>query len=84
MSSPSVAQVHFSVLDLDLHSAFTAGEGETAFERDAALAARTSVMPPFPEDRFLCSFSHIFAGGYSAGYYRCGTNLVCVLFVQLL
>jgi oligopeptidase A len=26
-------------------------------------------MPPFPEDRFLCSFSHIFAGGYSAGYY---------------
>jgi oligopeptidase A len=26
-------------------------------------------MPPFPEDRFLCSFSHIFAGGYSAGYF---------------
>jgi oligopeptidase A len=26
-------------------------------------------MPSFPEDRFLCSFSHIFAGGYSAGYY---------------
>jgi oligopeptidase A len=24
---------------------------------------------PLPEDRFLCSFSHIFAGGYSAGYY---------------
>jgi oligopeptidase A len=22
-----------------------------------------------PEDRFLCSFSHIFGGGYSAGYY---------------
>jgi Zn-dependent oligopeptidase len=27
------------------------------------------VMPSFPQDRFLCSFSHIFAGGYSAGYY---------------
>lgn len=27
------------------------------------------VTPPFPGDRFLCSFSHIFAGGYSAGYY---------------
>ncbi len=24
---------------------------------------------PLPEDRFLCSFSHIFAGGYAAGYY---------------
>ena len=28
------------------------------------------VMPPLPEDRFLCGFSHIFAGGYSAGYFR--------------
>ena len=27
------------------------------------------VLPPLPEDRFLCGFSHIFAGGYSAGYY---------------
>lgn len=24
---------------------------------------------PVQEDRFLCGFSHIFAGGYSAGYY---------------
>ena len=24
---------------------------------------------PLDEDRFLCSFQHIFAGGYSAGYY---------------
>jgi oligopeptidase A len=27
------------------------------------------VLPLLPEDRFLCSFSHIFAGGYAAGYY---------------
>ena len=27
------------------------------------------MLPPLPEDRFLCSFSHIFAGGYAAGYY---------------
>jgi oligopeptidase A len=27
------------------------------------------VLPPLPEDRFLCSFTHIFAGGYAAGYY---------------
>jgi oligopeptidase A len=25
--------------------------------------------PYLPEDRNLCSFSHIFAGGYAAGYY---------------
>ena len=27
------------------------------------------MTPIIEEDRFLCSFSHIFAGGYSAGYY---------------
>ena len=39
------------------------------FDRDMAVAVRTSVMAPNPEDRFLCSFGHIFAGGYAAGYY---------------
>ncbi|MGN0833657.1 MAG: M3 family metallopeptidase [Kiritimatiellia bacterium] len=26
-------------------------------------------LPSIPGDRFLCSFTHIFAGGYAAGYY---------------
>lgn len=62
-------QIHFSSIDLELHARFTPGQGESVFDRDRAVAARTMVMPPFPQDRFLCSFSHIFAGGYSAGYY---------------
>ena len=33
------------------------------------MAERTTVLPPLSEDRFLCSFGHIFAGGYAAGYY---------------
>ena len=33
------------------------------------LAKRFSVLPPLPDDRFLCGFGHIFAGGYAAGYY---------------
>ena len=28
-----------------------------------------SPLEPLKESRFLCSFSHIFAGGYAAGYY---------------
>lgn len=32
-----------------------------------AIASRFSVVTPIPDDRFLCSFSHIFGGGYSAG-----------------
>ena len=26
-------------------------------------------LPMIEEDRFLCAFTHIFAGGYAAGYY---------------
>jgi len=62
-------QVHFSALDLELHSSFVPGGGETVFDRDRKVAERAAVFPPFPEDRFLCAFSHIFAGGYSAGYF---------------
>ncbi len=35
----------------------------------AQVAEKTQVMSPYPDDRFLCAFSHIFAGGYSAGYF---------------
>ena len=33
------------------------------------IAKHTTVIEPIHEDQFLCCFSHIFAGGYSAGYY---------------
>lgn len=65
----TLRQVHFACIDLELHARFTPGQGESVFDRDRKVAERTQVMEPFPEDRFLCSFSHIFAGGYSAGYY---------------
>lgn len=67
--SMSLRQVHFATVDLELHARFQPGQGESVFERDQRVAQRTTVMPPLPEDRFLCAFSHIFAGGYSAGYY---------------
>jgi peptidyl-dipeptidase Dcp len=38
-----------------------------AFE--AATIARTSLVPRLPGTSISTSFSHIFAGGYSAGYY---------------
>ncbi|KAI3432836.1 hypothetical protein D9Q98_010420 [Chlorella vulgaris] len=67
--SMTLRQVHFAMIDLELHARFKPGQGESVFERDQAVAKRTAVMAPLKEDRFLCSFSHIFAGGYSSGYY---------------
>jgi oligopeptidase A len=65
----TLRQVHFAKVDLELHARFTPGGSESVFDRDRAVAELTQVMPAFDGDRFLCAFSHIFAGGYSAGYY---------------
>jgi oligopeptidase A len=62
-------QLYFAMLDLALHRDPGIVQRDRIFAVQAEIAARTTVMPPLPEDRFLCSFGHIFAGGYAAGYY---------------
>jgi len=64
--SATLRQVYFATLDLALHRGALAS-GVLDVQRE--VAAENTVMPPLAEDRFLCSFSHIFAGGYAAGYY---------------
>jgi len=65
----TLRQIHFALTDLRLHSVWTPELEITpnAMRRD--IAVTTTVMPPIPEDEFLCAFGHIFSGGYSAGYY---------------
>lgn len=60
-------QLYFSMLDLTLHT--ENATGESAHDVQARLAKKYTVLPPLKEDAFLCSFGHIFAGGYAAGYY---------------
>ena len=62
-------QLSFGLIDLALHHRHDPRGSESVFDLQRRLAPLTSVMPPLPEDRFLCSFGHIFAGGYAAGYY---------------
>ena len=65
----TLRQVHFALTDLRLHSQWSEALGITPDELRRELAPATTVIAPIPEDRFLCAFGHIFAGGYSAGYY---------------
>jgi oligopeptidase A len=66
--SQFLRQLYFATLDLELHHQFDpASDDVTAVQR--RVAADNTVIAPLPEDRFLCGFSHIFAGGYAAGYY---------------
>jgi oligopeptidase A len=62
-------QLYFGQLDLELHGNYDP-EKNTIFDiqKEVALHYVPHALP-LAEDRFLCSFSHIFAGGYSAGYY---------------
>mmetsp|Transcript_10774 Transcript_10774/g.15722 ORF Transcript_10774/g.15722 Transcript_10774/m.15722 type:complete len:753 (-) Transcript_10774:85-2343(-) len=65
----SCRQILFGLLDMELHSNFDA-ETESIFDVHRRIASKcTPYSLPLSEDRFLCTFSHIFAGGYSAGYY---------------
>lgn len=67
--SDTLRQLRFALLDLELHTNYNPDSDETIFDVQRKVDELTTVMPPLPEDRFLCSFQHIFAGGYSAGYY---------------
>ena len=67
--SATLRQVHFALTDLRLHSQWTPNCGQSPEQLRRAIAHTTTVLEPIPEDAFLCAFSHIFAGGYSAGYY---------------
>eukprot|EP01038_Epipyxis_sp_PR26KG_P012317 gene12317-16521_t len=65
-----IRQLFFGAMDMQLHSdKFDPFGNKSPFEIQHELAKIYTVIPPLPEDRFLCSFGHIFAGGYSAGYY---------------
>jgi oligopeptidase A len=65
----TLRQVHFALTDLRLHSQWRPELGITPEQLRREIARSTTVLDPLPEDAMLCSFSHIFAGGYAAGYY---------------
>ena len=67
--SKMMRQLLFGAMDIYLHSAYMPGGDETPFEVQKSFTKQYSPLPPYKDNRFLCAFSHIFAGGYAAGYY---------------
>ena len=60
-------QLAFSKIDMLLHMA--GGTGGKSPEEATTDVFRHFGMPMTGNDRSLCTFGHIFAGGYAAGYY---------------
>ena len=61
-------QLQFGILDMNYHTLTAPIDGEViTFEKNALRS--TDVLPTVPECIISTSFSHIFSGGYAAGYY---------------
>lgn len=65
----TVRQVEFSLFDMRLHGDFDPNGSKTALDLIEEVRDEVAVVRPPKWNRFPNNFSHIFAGGYSAGYY---------------
>lgn len=64
-----VRQLEFSLFDFRIHREYDPSKGGRIYEILDQVRAQTAVFKPPAFNRFPHSFSHIFSGGYAAGYY---------------
>ena len=62
-------QLEFAIFDFRLHLEFAHDENLNIQDLLDEVRREVAVLKPPPFNRFQHSFSHIFAGGYAAGYY---------------
>ncbi len=62
-------QMEFALFDFRIHQEYQTGKASFVANILADVRSKTSVVPIVPYNRFQHSFSHIFGGGYAAGYY---------------
>jgi oligopeptidase A len=65
----TVRQLEFALLDLRLHAEYNSERGARVLPTLAEVRTQVAVLTPPAFNRFPHSFSHIFSGGYAAGYY---------------
>ncbi len=64
-----VRQLEFALFDFRLHCQDPAPDSAGVQSLLDQVRREVAVMPPLASNRFQNSFSHIFSGGYAAGYY---------------
>ncbi|HAT2093877.1 TPA: M3 family metallopeptidase [Legionella pneumophila] len=62
-------QMEFALFDFRIHQEYQAHKASYVANILADVRSKTTVVPIVPYNRFQHSFSHIFGGGYAAGYY---------------
>ncbi len=64
-----VRQLEFAIFDMRIHQEFTPEQGGRIYEILEQVRSEVAVIQPPEFNRFAHGFSHIFGGGYAAGYY---------------
>ena len=64
-----VRQLEFSLFDFRMHHEYVPGKGAHIQQILDEVRQEVAVIKPAPYNRFQHGFTHIFAGGYAAGYY---------------
>jgi oligopeptidase A len=65
----TVRQLEFAICDMRLHCDFDPNGQKTPLQLAEEVRRGVAVLFPPAYNRYLNSFSHIFGGGYAAGYY---------------
>ncbi len=65
----AVRQVEFSLFDMLVHSQFDPNGSQSPLQLLEQVRDEVAVVRPPAYNRFPNNFTHVFAGGYAAGYY---------------
>lgn len=79
-----VRQLEFALFDFRIHAEYSSKTGDRIQETLNEVRGAVAVVPATEFNRFQHSFSHIFGGGYAAGYYsyKWAEVLACDAFAQ--
>jgi oligopeptidase A len=64
-----VRQLEFALVDMRLHHEYDPAQGARLYTLLDEVRERVAVLKPPAFNRYLHSFTHVFSGGYAAGYY---------------
>lgn len=65
----TLRQMEFSLFDFRIHQEYQPNKASFVTDILADVRSKACIVPVVPYSRFQHSFSHIFGGGYAAGYY---------------
>jgi oligopeptidase A len=65
----TLRQMEFSLFDFRIHQEYQPNKASFVSDVLADVRTKACIVPVVPYGRFQHSFSHIFGGGYAAGYY---------------